>query len=39
MGRIADVPIPADTGDFRFMDRRVLDVYRQFRKIPVFSVG
>jgi dolichol-phosphate mannosyltransferase len=37
--RIADVPIPADTGDFRLMDRRVLDVYRQFREEPRFFRG
>jgi dolichol-phosphate mannosyltransferase len=39
MGRIADVPIPADTGDFRLLDRRVLDVYRQFREEPRFFRG
>src|SRR5262249_14715398 len=39
MGRIADVPIPADTGDFRLPDRRVLDVYRQFREEPRFFRG
>src|SRR5689334_22373348 len=27
MGRIADVPIPPDTGHFRLLDRRVLDVF------------
>lgn len=39
MGRIADVPLPADTGDFRLMDRRVLDVYRQFEEEPRFFRG
>jgi dolichol-phosphate mannosyltransferase len=39
MGKIADVPIPADTGDFRLMDRRVLDVYRQFDEDPRFFRG
>ncbi len=39
MGRIADVPMPADTGDFRLMDRRVLDVYRQFNEEPRFFRG
>jgi len=39
MGRIADVPIPADTGDFRLMDQRVLDVYRQFQEDPRFFRG
>ncbi|HTU18609.1 MAG TPA: glycosyltransferase family 2 protein [Gemmataceae bacterium] len=39
MSRIADVPIPADTGDFRLMDRCVLDVYRQFQEDPRFFRG
>jgi dolichol-phosphate mannosyltransferase len=39
MGRIADVPIPPDTGDFRLLDRRVLDVYREFREEPRFFRG
>jgi glycosyltransferase involved in cell wall biosynthesis len=39
MGRIADVSIPADTGDFRLMDRRVIDVYRQFQEDPRFFRG
>lgn len=39
MGRLADIPIPADTGDFRLMDRRVLDVYRQFQEDPRFFRG
>ncbi len=39
MGRIADVPIPPDTGDFRLMDRRVLDVYAQFDEDPRFFRG
>jgi dolichol-phosphate mannosyltransferase len=39
MGRIADVPIPADTGDFRLLDQRVLDVYRQFQEDPRFFRG
>jgi dolichol-phosphate mannosyltransferase len=39
MGRIADVPIPPDTGDFRLMDRCVLDVYRQFHEDPRFFRG
>ena len=39
MARIADVPIPADTGDFRLMDRCVLDVYRQFHEDPRFFRG
>jgi glycosyltransferase involved in cell wall biosynthesis len=39
LGKIADVPIPADTGDFRLMDRRVLDVYDQFHEDPRFFRG
>jgi glycosyltransferase involved in cell wall biosynthesis len=39
MGKIADVPIPRDTGDFRLMDRRVLDVFRQFQEDPRFFRG
>jgi dolichol-phosphate mannosyltransferase len=39
MRKIADVPIPADTGDFRLMDRRVLDVYAQLREDPRFFRG
>jgi dolichol-phosphate mannosyltransferase len=39
MGKIADVPIPPDTGDFRLMDRRVLDVYAQLHEDPRFFRG
>jgi dolichol-phosphate mannosyltransferase len=39
MGRIADVPIPAETGDFRLMDRRVLDVYAKLEEDPRFFRG
>lgn len=39
MGQISDVPIPRDTGDFRLMDRCVLDVYRQFHEDPRFFRG
>src|SRR5262245_22118308 len=39
MGKIADVPIPADTGDFRLMDRRVLDVYARLDEDPRFFRG
>jgi dolichol-phosphate mannosyltransferase len=39
LGRIADVPIPADTGDFRLIDRRVLDVYAQLDEDPRFFRG
>jgi len=39
MGRIADIPIPQDTGDFRLMDRCVLDVYKTFDEDPRFFRG
>src|SRR5262245_21459574 len=39
IGKSADVPIPADTGDFRLMDRRVLDVYAQLHEDPRFFRG
>lgn len=39
MRKISDVPIPADTGDFRLMDRCVLDVYRRFQEEPRFFRG
>src|SRR5207248_1876816 len=36
---VSDVPIPADTGDFRLMDRRVLDVFRGLKDDPRFFRG
>lgn len=39
MERIADVPIPLDTGDFRLIDRRVLDIFRTFSEDPRFFRG
>jgi dolichol-phosphate mannosyltransferase len=39
LGRIADVPIPPDTGDFRLLDRRVLDVYALLDEDPRFFRG
>lgn len=39
MRKIADVPIPPDTGDFRLMDRKVLDVFCQLREDPRFFRG
>lgn len=39
IARISEVPIPADTGDFRLLDRRVLDVYRQLHEDPRFFRG
>ncbi len=37
--RIADVKIPLDTGDFRLLDRRVVDVLRQMREHHRFLRG
>lgn len=39
MRRLSDIPIPADTGDFRLMDRRVLDVFREMKDDPRFFRG
>lgn len=39
LGRVGDFPIPADTGDFRLLDRRVLDVYRTLPEDPRFFRG
>jgi dolichol-phosphate mannosyltransferase len=39
LGLISDFPLPPDTGDFRLMDRRVLDVYRQLEEDPRFFRG
>jgi dolichol-phosphate mannosyltransferase len=39
MGHIADVPVPPDTGDFRLMDRRVLDVFARLNEDPRFFRG
>ena len=36
---VSDVPIPADAGDFRLMDRRVLDVFRALKDDPRFFRG
>src|SRR5947209_3473546 len=36
---IGDVPIPRDTGDFRLVDRRVLEVFRQLSEDPRFFRG
>lgn len=32
LGRMSDTPIPLDTGDFRLMDRRVVDVLSEMRE-------
>jgi polyisoprenyl-phosphate glycosyltransferase len=39
MGKISDVPIPPDTGDFRLMDRRVLEIYSGLQEDPRFFRG
>jgi polyisoprenyl-phosphate glycosyltransferase len=39
MRRLSDIPIPADTGDFRLMDRRVLNVFRELKDDPRFFRG
>jgi dolichol-phosphate mannosyltransferase len=39
MRHLSDIPIPADTGDFRLMDRRVLDVFRDMKDDPRFFRG
>ena len=39
IGRITNVPIPADTGDFRLMDRRVMDAIRQMPERHRFLRG
>jgi dolichol-phosphate mannosyltransferase len=36
---LSDTAIPADTGDFRLLDRRVLDVYRELNEDPRFFRG
>ena len=37
--RVSEVPIPPDTGDFRLMDRRVVEVLRRCRENPRFVRG
>jgi len=39
LGRFAEVPIPLDTGDFRLMDRRVVDDFKQCRERNRFVRG
>jgi dolichol-phosphate mannosyltransferase len=39
MSRIGDVRIPADAGDFRLLDRRVLDVFLKLHEDPQFFRG
>jgi glycosyltransferase involved in cell wall biosynthesis len=39
ISRITDVQIPVDTGDFRLMDRKVVDVLKQMRERHRFPRG
>ena len=39
MSRLSEVPIPSDTGDFRLMDRAVVDVLRQMPERHRFLRG
>lgn len=39
INRLSDTPIPADTGDFRLMSRRVLDALGQMRERQRFMKG
>jgi dolichol-phosphate mannosyltransferase len=39
LNRLTDVPIPPDTGDFRLMDRRVVEALRRFKENPRFMRG
>lgn len=39
LGRISEVDIPLDTGNFRLMDRRVVEVVRACRENPRFVRG
>jgi len=39
LSRLTETPIPPDTGDFRLMDRRVVEALRQCRESPRFVRG
>ena len=39
LGRVSDVPIPQDTGDFRLMDRRVVEALKQLPERNRFMKG
>lgn len=39
MGRLSEVPIPADAGDFRLLDRRVVEMLRQLPERTRFMKG
>lgn len=39
IGRLSDVQIPRNTGDFRLMDRQVLDTLKQLRETHRFMKG
>jgi len=39
IGKIADVKVPKNTGDYRLMDRKVIDVYKSLKEEPRFFRG
>lgn len=39
MGRLSDVPVPADVGDFRLLDRRVVEAFRDLPERTRFTKG
>ena len=39
IGRMSSVPVPADTGDFRLMDRRVLETLKRMKETHRFMKG
>jgi polyisoprenyl-phosphate glycosyltransferase len=39
MGRLSEVPVPAEAGDFRLLDRRVVEAFRQLPERTRFTKG
>lgn len=39
VGRLSDVPVPADVGDFRLLDRRVVEAFRGLPERTRFTKG
>ncbi|HEU5213394.1 MAG TPA: glycosyltransferase family 2 protein [Gaiellaceae bacterium] len=39
LGRVADIEVPADAGDFRLVDRRALDAFRSLRETNRYVRG
>jgi polyisoprenyl-phosphate glycosyltransferase len=39
LGRLSDVPVPADAGDFRLLDRRVVEAFRGLPERTRFTKG